>query len=117
VTKTPEPAPTRQRGLGLEIGAVAMLTFGSLIPVFGWAIGVFLLWSSGRWRRSEKLLGTMVVPGGPGLALFLGAAAVELPQALGIAALLFVLIGPFVVGVILLSSARGRVAPAGHWAR
>ena len=105
---------THQRGLGLEIGAVVMLTLGSLIPVFGWAVGVVLLWSSGLWRRSEKVLGTLIFPGGPGLALFLGAAAVALPQALGIAVLLFVLIGPMVVAIVLLSRARGRVAHNDH---
>src|SRR5450759_781886 len=51
----PGRSQTRQRGLGLEIGAVVMLTLGSLIPVFGWAVGVVLLWSSGLWRRSEKV--------------------------------------------------------------
>jgi len=62
----------RQQGIGLEVGAVIMLTAGSLIPVFGWLIGVILLWSSGLWRRSEKILATLVVPGGPGLALIGG---------------------------------------------
>jgi hypothetical protein len=33
-----------------------------------------LLWSSGLWRRSEKLLATLVFPGGPALALFAGPA-------------------------------------------
>jgi uncharacterized membrane protein len=105
---------THQRGLGLEIGAVVMLTLGSLIPVFGWAVGVVLLWSSGLWRRSEKVLGTLIFPGGPGLALFLGAAAVALPQALGIAVLLFVLIGPLVVAIVLLNRARRRAALEGQ---
>jgi uncharacterized membrane protein len=112
----PEQIQTPQRGIGLEIAAVVMLTLGSLIPVFGWAVGVVLLWSSGLWRRSEKVLGTLIFPGGPGLALFLGAAAVALPQALGIATLLFVLLGPFVVAIVLLSRARGRVAPKQHHA-
>ena len=44
-----------KRGIGLEIGAVVMLTAGSLIPVIGWLVGVVLLWSSGVWRRSEKI--------------------------------------------------------------
>ena len=110
----PGRSQTHQRGLGLEIGAVVMLTLGSLIPVFGWAVGVVLLWSSGLWRRSEKVLGTLIFPGGPGLVLFLGAAAVALPQALGIAVLLFVLIGPMVVAIVLLSRARGRVAHNDH---
>ena len=72
---------THQRGLGLEIGAVVMLTLGSLIPVFGWAVGVILLWSSTLWRRSDKWLGTLIVPGGPGLALLLGGAVVGMRAA------------------------------------
>lgn len=63
--------PTRP-GTGLEIAAVAMLTVGSLLPVVGWLVGVALLWSSRRWRVGEKLLGTLVVPGGPGVLLLLG---------------------------------------------
>ena len=103
-----------RRGLGLEIVAVLMLTVGSLIPVLGWAVGVILLWSSGRWRPSEKLLGTLIVPGGPGMALLLGAAAMALPSALTIPVLLFTLIGPVVMGVFLLNRARGRAALERH---
>jgi uncharacterized membrane protein len=67
------PTPLRrQQGIGLEIGAAIMLTAGSLIPILGWLIGVMLLWSSGLWRRSEKILATLVVPGGPGLVLIGG---------------------------------------------
>jgi hypothetical protein len=66
----PQTPQRRQPGIGLEVGAVIMLTAGSLIPLFGWLIGVILLWSSGRWRRSEKVLGTLIFPGGPGLAMF-----------------------------------------------
>jgi hypothetical protein len=114
-----DPAPARlpeahHRGLGLEIVAVLMLTVGSLIPVLGWAVGVILLWSSGRWRPSEKLLGTLIIPGGPGMALLLGAAAMALPSVLTIPVLLFTLIGPVVVAVFLLNRARGRVALEDH---
>jgi hypothetical protein len=137
------PRPGRRPGLGLEIGAVIMLTVGSLIPVVGWLVGVILLWSSGLWRRSEKLLGTLIFPGGPGLALTLGA----LPMAMlpvqtcttpastisgqtitsqevctgtsllgivGIAILLILLIAPVVVAVVLLKRARGRAALEDH---
>jgi len=106
----PTPPQGHQQGLGLEILAVVMLTVGSLIPVLGWAVGVILLWSSGRWRPSEKLLGSLIVPGGPGMALLLGATAVALPPALAIAVLLFSLIGPVVVAIVLLNRARGRTA-------
>ncbi|MEO8555387.1 MAG: hypothetical protein ABI474_01850, partial [Actinomycetota bacterium] len=124
---------------GLEVGAVVMLTLGSLIPLVGWAVGVILLWNSGLWRRSEKILGTLIVPGGPGLALLFGGMAFALPSqscsstssstssgevfttaevctgfalppAVGIPILLFVLIAPVVVAGVLLSRARSRAA-------
>ena len=56
----------------LETVAVLMLTAGSVLPVVGWLVGVVLLWTSRRWRVREKLLGTLVVPGGPGSFLVLG---------------------------------------------
>ena len=143
----PPPNPGRslgrRTGIGLEVGAVVMLTVGSLIPL-GWFVGVILLWSSGLWRRSEKLLGTLIVPGGPGLALFGGAFAASwlggaqpcvgpvastisgqivtpaqactssgLAPALGVALLLVVLIAPIVVAIVLLNRARGRTALVG----
>jgi hypothetical protein len=71
--RAPAAAPLvpRQPGTALELAAVLMLTIGSLLPVVGWLVGVALLWSSRRWRTGEKLLGTLVVPGGPGGALWL----------------------------------------------
>ena len=128
---------THRPGIGLEIGAVVMLTLGSLIPIIGWAVGVILLWSSGLWRRSDKVMGTLIIPGGPGLFLVLGPLAFALPAqtctsttsgalggpvistdevcsgfalppVLGIAVLLFVLVAPVVVAIVLLDRARGR---------
>ena len=125
-------AAQRRPRLGLEVAAVVMLTLGSLIPLVGWAVGVILLWSSGWWRRSEKLLGTFIVPGGFGLALLLGAFPTQtctgptpvgdggqvademvcsgfaLPQWLGIPLVVFVLVAPIVVGAVLLSRAGAR---------
>jgi hypothetical protein len=64
------PAP---RGTGLELAAVLMLTLGSFLPVAGWLVGVVLLWTSSLWRVREKLLGTLVVPLGPGGIFLFGA--------------------------------------------
>jgi hypothetical protein len=55
-------APTRAGGL--EIGAVV------LTPII-WPVGVMLLWLSPAWRTRDKLIGTLVPPGGyPGLVIF-----------------------------------------------
>ncbi|MGN6332933.1 MAG: hypothetical protein ACTHOD_14995 [Motilibacteraceae bacterium] len=59
-------------GHGLELAAVLMLTVGSLVVVVGWLVGVVLLWSSARWTRAEKWLGTLVVPLGAGGIVMVG---------------------------------------------
>jgi hypothetical protein len=55
-----------------------LLLGGIVIPFLGWAVGVVLLWLSPRWTTRDKLLGTLVWPGGllaPALLLVAGAAA------------------------------------------
>jgi hypothetical protein len=48
-----------------EIVAIVLLLIGGVvIPVLGWAVGVVLLWLSPRWGLRDKLLGTLVWPGG-----------------------------------------------------
>jgi hypothetical protein len=55
----------RRRGNTLEVFAILMLTIGGLLlPILGWFIGVALLWSSPAWTQRDKLLGTLIVPGG-----------------------------------------------------
>jgi hypothetical protein len=64
-------ASGRRRTSGWDIVALIMLFIGGvIIPVIGWFIGVVLLWGSAAWTTREKLIGTLVVPGGltlPGL--------------------------------------------------
>jgi hypothetical protein len=36
-----------------------------------WPIGMFLLWRSSAWTRTEKVLGTLVIPGGVWTAFIL----------------------------------------------
>jgi hypothetical protein len=43
---------------------IVLLVGGLLIPILGWALGVVLLWTSGAWTRRDKLIGTLVIPGG-----------------------------------------------------
>lgn len=128
------PSPVlRTPGTGLELAAVIMLTVGSFLPVVGWLVGVVLLWWSSRWRVGEKLLGTLVVPLGPGGALLLGGLApfgtVEMCESgpngqvvctsdgaglelgvLGPLLLLTTLVAPWIVAVLLLRRARQRAA-------
>ncbi len=67
------------RAGGMELAAVLFLLLGGIvIPVLGWFIGVVLLWMSPRWTARDKLLGTLVWPGGllaPALLVAAAAAA------------------------------------------
>jgi uncharacterized membrane protein len=55
----------------VEVAALIFLLIGGLvIPIFGWLIGVVLLWISNAWNVRDKLIGTLVVPGGLGLSIF-----------------------------------------------
>ncbi len=63
--------PARRAGI-LEIAALVLLLVGGIVvPVVGWFVGVALLWASAVWTTRDKLVGTLVVPGGLALTLFL----------------------------------------------
>src|SRR5262249_54207786 len=70
------PAPAQPFKAGwMEVAALVFLLIGGLIiPIFGWIIGVVLLWVSNAWNVRDKIIGTVFVPGGLvlpiGLALF-----------------------------------------------
>lgn len=49
---------------GVEAAAIALLLFGGFVFLIGWIAGLILLWISPRWRWPDKLLGTLVWPGG-----------------------------------------------------
>jgi hypothetical protein len=66
-----QPPPARPGWL--EVAALVLLPIGGIVvPVLGWFVGVALLWTSQRWSVRDKLLGTLVVPGGLALPLALG---------------------------------------------
>lgn len=48
-----------------------LLAGGFFLPVVGWLIGLSLLWSSEVWTRRDKLIGTLLPPGGLGGVLLL----------------------------------------------
>lgn len=48
-----------------EWWAIGLLLVGGVIlPIIGWLVGAYLLWTSRVWSVRDKLLGTLVVPGG-----------------------------------------------------
>lgn len=60
----PEERPRRGRPGGQEWAAIVLLLIGGFIFVFGWIVGAVLLWSSRAWTTRDKLIGTLIVPGG-----------------------------------------------------
>jgi uncharacterized membrane protein len=54
----------------METAALVLLLFGGFAFGVGWIIGLVLLWSSAVWTPWEKLLGTLVVPGGLAFSAF-----------------------------------------------
>jgi hypothetical protein len=61
-----EASAARPGGPGtVEWAAIGLLLVGGFaIPVAGWVLGVGLLWISRAWTPREKLVGTLVPPGG-----------------------------------------------------
>lgn len=65
--------PSRGRPPGRVVLTIGLLLFGGLaVPVVGWVAGSVLLWTSAEWRRRDKIIGTLVVPGGLGSLLLPG---------------------------------------------
>jgi hypothetical protein len=63
------PAPSKPRWI--DVAAIVLLLIGGLIvPLVGWLVGVVLLWVSNAWNVRDKVIGTVFVPGGLGLAGF-----------------------------------------------
>lgn len=61
----------RQEGGVLEGVTIALLLVGGVIvPALGWVFGAVLLWVSRVWTVRDKVIGTLVVPGGLALPFF-----------------------------------------------
>lgn len=64
--------PRTVRGGWFEWITVALLLLGGVIlPVLGWLTGIVFLWGSRVWTTRDKLIGSLLVPGGLTAAVFL----------------------------------------------
>jgi uncharacterized membrane protein len=55
-----------------ETAAVILLPIGGvIIPFLGWIVGLVLLWSSPVWTTRDKWIGTLIIPGGLMLPVYL----------------------------------------------
>jgi hypothetical protein len=58
-----------------EWGAVILLPLGGFAFGVGWLVGLILLWSSQLWTTRDKLIGTLVIPGGLVTAFYIAVIA------------------------------------------
>jgi hypothetical protein len=56
---------------GWDKAIIALLLVGGFVLGIGWLIGVMMLWISSAWRVKDKIIGTLLVPGGLALPLVL----------------------------------------------
>jgi hypothetical protein len=103
-----QPAPRRRV---LDTGTVVLLVIGGLLIGLGWIAGAVMLWASPRWRTTDKLLGTLVWPGGLAAVLAIPRFGTGLPPLLALSLLLAGVAGPIVAATRLLRQAWR--APAG----
>ena len=47
-----------------DLIALILVEVGLILWVIGWLVGLFLLWTSPRWRTKDKVLATVLYPGG-----------------------------------------------------
>ncbi len=59
----------------IEIFALIGLLIGGFLFVVGWFVGLVFLWVSDAWTTGEKLVGTLLVPGGLVPAFLIGTGA------------------------------------------
>ena len=60
----PEMIVRSERRGTREWVAIFLLLFGFAAAGIGWIVGVILLWSSRAWTTRDKIIGTLVLPGG-----------------------------------------------------
>lgn len=71
---------------GRDVAAIVLLLVGGFAFVIGWFVGLVLLWTSTAWRLRDKVIGTLLVPGGllaPVLAAGLAVASTSSDQGSG----------------------------------
>jgi hypothetical protein len=78
--------------------AIPLLLVGVSLFVVGWFVGVVLLWSSEIWTLRDKLIGTLVLPGGFASAPFVFASG---SGNLGLALAVLVVVLPVLTAIYL----------------
>lgn len=56
-----------------------LILFGGFVVIVGWLAGVVLLWNSSVWKTRDKLLATLIWPGGLAAAFYAAGIGIALP--------------------------------------
>lgn len=56
--------PSSRSSNGFDQWVPWLLLFGGFLFLIGWVTGLILLWRSPTWRTRDKILGTLIWPGG-----------------------------------------------------
>ncbi len=56
-----------------------LILFGGFVLIVGWLAGVVLLWNSSLWKTRDKVLATLIWPGGLAAALYAAGIGMALP--------------------------------------
>lgn len=83
-----------------ELAAILLLMFGGFLVFVGWLAGVFMLWTSDRWTLRDKLIGTLVIPGGYATAAYTLLAVSSVQECGGTAGHVTCTDGPTTLGTI-----------------
>jgi hypothetical protein len=63
-----------------EWGTIGLLLLGGFLLGAGWIAGVILLWSSRAWTIRDKVIATLVIPGGLATGVLIGLYATGVPS-------------------------------------
>jgi uncharacterized membrane protein len=90
----------RQGAEWREVSAIVLLLLGGFVWFVGWIVGLILLWASDRWTVRDKVIGTLVVPGGLSSVVFVLIFAMP-GSIVWAAVIVFFLMAPFFTTVYL----------------
>lgn len=98
-----------------DVAALLFLTCGGFLFLGGWFIGVALLWSSDRWTKREKWLGTLIWPFGYAFVGFLlkFTVPIDLPVWLARAGWIVIIVTQTATTSLLFQNARPKRASRG----
>lgn len=93
-----------------EVAALLLVTFGGFVYGIAWLVGIGLLWSSDRWTRGEKWLGTFVWPFGFATVAFLlkFSAPIDVPLWVAWPIWIVIAVSQLAVTIMLVKNARPR---------